>query len=522
MPVWKTLRHNGVAFPPEHAVKGLTITVRGEPVTLSPLADEMAYQFAKKKDTPYVQDPVFVENFMKHFSKELPPKFYGVKFSEVDLSKFYRLVDQEKKEKESVTKDEKKRVAASRKEQREALKAKYGKASIDEKEVDIANWLVEPPGLFMGRGAHPLRGSWKPRVSSKDVTLNLDEGALIPPGEWGAIVHDTESIWMARWIDKLTEKEKYVWPHESSAIQQSRNKEKYDKALQIDSKLKRLRDTILKQMSSKDLRTSKTATVAYLIDNLGMRVGDEKDEDEADTVGATTLRVEHIKILGNKIEFDFLGKDSVRWVKTLDNAEAVLLKNLERFTRGKKPQDEIFDVVTSSMVNHFLSGIVPGLTAKVFRTYHATKVTEGSLRSKDMREAEELDKLYFAKEANLAAAIFCNHKRTPPKNWEESLKKKEEKLAEYKAKGKETMVKKMSMNVEFTKKTKDYNLNTSLKNYIDPRIYKSWCDYVGFDWSKLYTTSLQRKFSWVDKSKKDWSKEEQLVAVQQPSQRTGS
>jgi len=60
------------------------------------------------------------------------------------------------------------------------MKAKYGKAVIDGQEVDIANWLVEPPGLFMGRGAHPLRGSWKPRVSHRDVTLNLDESAPAP------------------------------------------------------------------------------------------------------------------------------------------------------------------------------------------------------------------------------------------------------------------------------------------------------------------------------------------------------
>ena len=39
-----------------------------------------------------------------------------------------------------------------------------------------------------------------------------------------------------------------------------------------------------------------------------MRVGDEKDPDEADTVGATTLRKEHIKLTENSIEFDFLGK----------------------------------------------------------------------------------------------------------------------------------------------------------------------------------------------------------------------
>jgi DNA topoisomerase I len=515
MPVWKTLRHNGVAFPPAHSPTGLTITVRGQNLTLTPLGDEMAYQFAKKKDTPYVQDPVFVQNFMKHFSKELPQQFRDAKFNEVDFAQYYRLVDNEKRRKENQSKEEKKLQAASRKELRESLKAKYGKAFIDDKEIDIANWLVEPPGLFMGRGAHPLRGSWKPRVEYKDVTLNLGDSNQRPPGEWGEIVSDQESIWIARWIDKLTEREKYVWPHESSEIQQSRNKEKYDKSERIGGQLNRIRKAILDGMSSKDAKTAKTATVCFLIDRLGMRVGDEKDEDEADTVGATTLRVEHIKVSDGKIEFDFLGKDSVRWVKAIDNPEPVLSSNLKRFVQGKNPTDEVFDVVTSSMVNRFLSDIVPGVTAKVFRTFHATKVTEGSLRSKDVRNAEEIEKRYFAKEANLAAAIFCNHKRTPPKNWDESLRKKEEKLAEYKTKGKEAMVKKMSLDLEFTKKTKDYNLNTSLKNYIDPRLYKSWCDYVGYGWRKLYTTSLQKKFSWVEKSRKSWSKREEVAPVAQ-------
>ncbi len=513
MPVWKTLSHRGVAFPPEHIAKGVPVMIRGQQVPLLPLAEEMAYQFAKKKDTPYVQDPVFVGNFMKHFSKELPAEYRSAKFAEIDFSRFYRLVDQEKKVKESMGKDEKKRLAASRKELRESMKAQYGKALIDGKEVDIANWLVEPPGLFMGRGAHPLRGSWKPRITARDVTLNLDKSASVPPGDWGQVVHDVESIWMARWIDKLTGKEKYVWPHEGSAIQQSRNKEKYDKALRIGPNLKRLRKRIEDEMESKDERLSKTATVAYLIDHLGMRVGDEKDEDEADTVGATTLRVEHVKFFPEKIEFDFLGKDSVRWVKTIPHPDDVLRRNLERFTKGKKPDDEIFDIVTSGMVNSFLSEIVDGLSAKVFRTYHASDVAEKSLRAKDVGQADDLDKLYFAKEANLAAAVFCNHKRTPPKNWDESLKKKEEKLAEYKAKGKETMVRKMAMNVEFTRKTKEYNLNTSLKNYIDPRIYKSWCDYVGYDWTKLYTSSLQKKFSWVEKSRRAWTTQQEQVAT---------
>ena len=148
-------------------------------------------------------------------------------------------------------------------------------------------------------------------------------------------------------------------------------------------------------MSSRDVKASKTATVAYLIDSLGMRVGDEKDEDEADTVGATTLRVEHIKIFEDRIEFDFLGKDSVRWMKTISTPDEVLLRNLRRFTKGKDPQDEVFDIVTSRDVNRFLSSIVPGLTVKVFRTYHATKVAKENLRSKDMRQAERAREALF-------------------------------------------------------------------------------------------------------------------------------
>jgi DNA topoisomerase I len=506
MPVWRTLSHNGVAFPDPYIPRGLAMRVLGQEVKLSPLAEEMAYQFAKKKDTPYVQDPVFVANFMKYFLEQLPPTVSKqAKFQDCDLSQFYGEVDREKKDKETMTKEAKKSLAASRKEKREALRARYGKAILDGKEIELANYMVEPPGLFMGRGAHPLRGSWKPRVSPSEVTLNLGEDASKPPGDWGEVVHDHESIWIARWIDKLTEKEKYVWPHESSDIQQSRNKEKYDKALRIGERLPKLQAAIRKKMDDRDEKTRKIATVCCLIDEVGMRVGDEKDEDEADTVGATTLRVEHIKRLDDQaIEFDFLGKDSVRWVKTMHAPDPALVRNMRKFMAGKRPDKEIFDGVTSSHANAFLSGIIDGLSAKVFRTFHATKTVEESLAAKVVSKADDFEKLRAAKLANLDAAVYCNHKRTIPKTWEASLEKKKQKLAEYKAAGKEERVRKMQMEIDLTERTKEYNLNTSMKNYIDPRIYKAWCDYVGLDWNKLYSKSLQKKFSWVAQSKRAW------------------
>ncbi len=472
---------------------------------LSPLAEEMAYHLAKKKDTPYVHDPIFLSNFMSDFLKQLPSWCKGSKFEEVDFSQFYAKVDAEKNAKESMGKDQKKTLAASRKEARDALKSDYGFATLDGNRVEIANWMVEPPGLFMGRGQHPMRGRWKPRITPEDVILNLDEAAPVPPQDWKEVVHDHDSMWMAKWIDKLTDREKYVWLHESSPLQQSRNKAKYDNAMKVGRNLAKIRGKIEKKLSSRDLAERQVATVCYLIDRMGMRVGDEKDEDEADTVGATTLRVEHVKIDGPTVEFKFLGKDSVPWHKT-DAPPRAVLRNLREFMGKKKPEKEIFHQVTSSDVNAFLSSIVPGLSAKVFRTYHATAEAKEYLGSKDVRREGEDEKLYHAKEANLRAAVFCNHQRTPPKTWEQSLDKKEQKLKEAKEREKPNpgRVKRLELELDFYRRTKNYNLNTSMKNYIDPRVFKSWGDYAGLSWEKIYSKSMQKKFSWVANSKAKW------------------
>ena len=57
----------------------------------------------------------------------------------------------------------------------------------------------------------------------------------------------------------------------------------------------------------------------WIIDRLALRVGGEKDEDEADTVGCCSLRVEHIAFPSdNEIELDFLGKDSMRYFQRID------------------------------------------------------------------------------------------------------------------------------------------------------------------------------------------------------------
>ena len=207
---WKKLEHNGILFPPDFETKKIKIKIKGENVDLDINQEEMVYQWAKKKDTPYAQDKVFQKNFLVDFAKTFGKKYKKLELGDVDFKNAFNLVDKEKDAKELLTKEEKKALAAKRKELREEMKAKYGTGKMDGKEVEIANYMAEPPGIFIGRGEHPLRGKWKPKVTSKDVTLNLGKEAKVPTGNWGKIVHDQESMWMASWTDYLTQKRKYV------------------------------------------------------------------------------------------------------------------------------------------------------------------------------------------------------------------------------------------------------------------------------------------------------------------------
>ena len=74
----------------------------------------------------------------------------------------------------------------------------------------------------------------------------------------------------------------------------------------------------MKELESSELKVRQRATALYLIDKLALRVGNEKDEDEADNVGCCSLRTEHIKLIEPDIvEFDFLAKDSMRYQNTV-------------------------------------------------------------------------------------------------------------------------------------------------------------------------------------------------------------
>jgi len=495
----KQLIHNGILVP-KYEWKRFHILVKGKKIDLTPEQEEMAVAWVKKLGTPYVEDQVFVKNFFKDFSQALNINDKLLP-EDCDFSMIEEHIQREIEFKRDLSKEEKRRLAEQRKTTREVNKEQYGYASVDDSKVEVTNYVAEPSCIFMGRGKHPLRGRWKKGPATSDIVLNLSPNAPPPQGNWKDRVWHPEFMWIASWKDKLSGKMKYVWLADTFHVKQMKEIEKFDKAKELANKIEEVHHHIANNLESTDVMRRKIATLCHLIDVFKLRVGDEKDKDEADTVGATTLRPEHITFGSNGLTtFNFIGKDAVRWRKEAE-LPSVVINNLQEFI--KESRSTIFKGIRSRDVSLFLDEVMPGLTAKVFRTYHASNVVEASLVNSDVSQSTpNYLKKYVATMANLAAAIVCNHKKKLPKNWRESLRRKIERLKKLREKNTRKAregAEILRVNIKIMKATKNYNLRTSLKSYIDPRIYHEWGKRVEYDWKLYYPKTLQSKFSWVER-----------------------
>lgn len=58
------------------------------------------------------------------------------------------------------------------KEENERILQEYGFCVMDNHKERIANFRIEPPGLFRGRGDHPKMGMLKRRIRPEDIIIN--------------------------------------------------------------------------------------------------------------------------------------------------------------------------------------------------------------------------------------------------------------------------------------------------------------------------------------------------------------
>lgn len=378
--------------------------------------------------------------------------------------------------------------------------------------------------------------------------------------KWGKVEHNLNSVNTFYYDvrvgkdakgNPITVNEK--WCRLGGEVTQSCDQIKYDKAVQliqdmpqIDAAIKATLTQPMTKVTKADIKKRDCALVLYIVRQTAIRIGGEHEDFEAQTVGASTLLARDISVSGNKMTLDFLGKDSVHYVNTVSIDQNVA-NLLARIIASKNPTDQLF-TCSATDVNSYLQSVLDYASVKLFRTALASAIAAKELQNAvitdDMSVAK---KLQIFENVNLAVAKKLNHQ----KNISASFKDQTAKLKENKAKAEKSLVetekkvkagllklqkeidaakavwkgadlkaklkqideKKKKLNDQLKRAnlrveaadikiqqktaTANYALGTSKSAYFGPEIIFSWCKTFDVPVNKIYSKTLQDKYSWA-------------------------
>ncbi len=344
---WSTMQHNGVIFPPlyEPLPSNIKMKYDDKPISLPSDAEEVAGFFGALLESDHAQNPTFTKNFFEDFQKicKESREFVPASFNRCNFRPMFEYFEAKKEEKKAMNKDQKKALKL----EKEKIDEQYKFCIVDGRKEKVGNFRIEPPGLFRGRGAHPKTGRLKTRVLPEQVTINIGENVPVPaPPEghrWAEVRHDNTVTWLATWSENINKNVKYVFLAAGSSFKGQSDLKKYEKARTLKGCIKDIRKKYESELRDELTETRQRATAMYFIDRFALRAGNEKGEDEADTVGCCSLRYEHVSLKPpNTVIFDFLGKDSIRYYNEVEVIPQVF-KNLKIFKKEKNEEDMIFD-----------------------------------------------------------------------------------------------------------------------------------------------------------------------------------
>lgn len=538
---WTFLEHKGPVFAPpyERLPDSVAFHYDGKRMKLSDVTEECAGFYARMLDHEYTSKDVFNKNFFNDWRKVMTEdeKKTIRHLEKCDFKPMFEYFKMKSEERKNLTKEEK----LKNKESNLATLNEYGFCVLDGHKQKIANFRIEPPGLFRGRGNHPKMGMLKKRTEPEEVIINCSKDSKIPVApkghKWKSVRHDNSVTWLCCWIENIQNSFKYIMLNASSRLKGEKDWKKYETARGLHNLVDKIRADYRADFKHKEMRVRQRAVALYFIDKLALRAGNEKDEDEADTVGCCSLRFEHVKLheeLDGKpfvVVFDFLGKDSIRYQNAVPVPKRVF-KNLLLFMKNKQAGDDLFDRLNTSILNQYLRELMDGLTAKVFRTYNASRTLEEQLELLTKPNDVLASKVLSYNRANRAVAVLCNHQRSVPKTFAKSMESLQKKIdakkdqigdvtheakqikADYrqlkqaskkmqyeKLKKRLATLKDQLMKLQVQATDRDENkeiaLGTSKLNYLDPRIAIAWCKRLNVPIDKVYNKTQREKFQWA-------------------------
>jgi DNA topoisomerase-1 len=463
----KSLTHHGVLFPPEYESKFN--------FGLSKLAEEMLYAYSKKMNTEYVHNPLFNQNFYKCLRLELKN---SAKFPD----DFKDILTKMSNYTEDITPEQKESIKAMNMNN----KKKYGYAKVNGVREPLANYIIEPPGIFIGRGNSPYIGLWKYRIQPEDVTINFISDSHEPPKppkghHWKDVISNPNVTYIAKYtenIGNVVKMNKEVRFGSNSSIINQSDIRKFEKADKLLDNWDNVQKYIISNITNSDIHRKECALIAWLIQYTSIRIGSEETENEV--VGASTLKVKNIHLYDSSditqrayavidhndvndlynsqnksnyystslrndystslrnycstslrnyyITLNFIGKDSIEFNNTYQIPKYIW-SSLKTLMKHKNPDDFVFNV-NSQQVNAFLNECLEGLTAKVFRTAWAKKILLELYNSSEFKQSwPDEYKVLKLKLLIIDVSLKLNHKKTTKVILNDVLKKLNDQLS---------------------------------------------------------------------------------------------
>jgi DNA topoisomerase-1 len=165
---------------------------------------------------------------------------------QLDFIKIQQHLEKVKEEKKNKPNETKKKEM----EERNKNNARYQYCVIDGGSERVTNFMIEPPGIFRGRGEHPHMGKIKQRVVPEFVTINCGFNDVIPPcpvpgHSWKKCINNTEAAWLCHFKDEKSSfatSGKYLALAAESRLKGLNDKQKYERAKRLKACVDKVRD----------------------------------------------------------------------------------------------------------------------------------------------------------------------------------------------------------------------------------------------------------------------------------------
>jgi DNA topoisomerase-1 len=183
--------------------------------------------------------------------------------------------------------------------------------------------------------------------------------------------------------------------------------EKFARLKDFNDALPKIRQAIQEGLASSDVKQNTVAAVLYLIDKTGFRIGSNADtKAKKQAYGASTLQGRHVKVDGDTVTFDFVGKKGVHIHKRVKDAQ---LAQIIGSRLGEDKNQKLFDVDQAN-IRSFLKQF-GGFKVKDFRTWNGTATALKEIKKIKTKPETEAE---FRKIQSTVAKAVAKHLGNTP------------------------------------------------------------------------------------------------------------